>query len=301
MQVQGSEAAEVPPPPLGALPEAAATAAEALAATLAATPPATMSQSAAAVAAGPPLGALPPPSLTDCILCDHSQTLTLFNHFFQAAQTGNALVMDMCVCALALDMRLHSQAENMVLYPLLEARLGEAGLQWAARELAEHGMLEQSIADVLSLRTVGGQALMNRMKQAQAEFLTHQAEEEGQILPAVAAVLTAEESITLAAQFKAAKQSAPLAPQIQDTLAQATQAASAAAAAHQAAAAHAAGPTPGRTVTTGMEMGGDVGSPEGGEMEMAGAGGAEFPEPPPAGSKAAEAGVTGAFVMEAEA
>lgn len=28
------------------------------------------------------------------------------------------------------------QAENTVLYPLLEARLGEAGLQWAARELA---------------------------------------------------------------------------------------------------------------------------------------------------------------------
>lgn len=29
-------------------------------------------------------------------------------------------------------------------------------------------MLEQSIADVLSLRAVGGQALANRMKQAQA-------------------------------------------------------------------------------------------------------------------------------------
>ncbi len=28
------------------------------------------------------------------------------------------------------------QAENKVLYPLLESRLGEAGLQWAARELA---------------------------------------------------------------------------------------------------------------------------------------------------------------------
>lgn len=28
----------------------------------------------------------------------------------QAAQTGNALAMDMCVCALALELRLHSQA-----------------------------------------------------------------------------------------------------------------------------------------------------------------------------------------------
>lgn len=162
-------------------------------------------------------------------------------------------------------------------------------------------MLEQSIADVLSLRTVGGQALTNRMKQAQAEFLTHQAEEEGRILPAVAAVLPADESIVLASQFKAAKQSALLAPQTEATMAQATQAASAAFAVHQAAAAHAGGPTPGRTVPTGMELGGDTASPQGGEMEMAGDGGGEFPEPPPAGSKAAEAGVTGAFVTEAEA
>ncbi|KAL4420251.1 hypothetical protein ABPG77_003430 [Micractinium sp. CCAP 211/92] len=286
------------------MPEAAATSVEALAQTLAATPPVAMSQTAASVAAGPPLGAVPPPTLTDCILCDHSEVLTLFNHFFQAAQAGNALAMDMCVCALALAMRLHSQAENKVLYPLLESRLGEAGLQWAARELAEHGMLEQSIADVLSLRAVGGQALANRMKQAQAEFLTHQAEEEGQILPAVAAVLTADEPTLLAAQFKAAKQSAPLAPQAEATMAQAswaTQAASAAYAAHEAAAGDTAGPTPGRTVTTGMELGGDVASPQGGEMEMAGSEGPEYPEPPPAGSKAAEAGVTDAFVTEAEA
>lgn len=64
---------------------------------------------------------------------------------------------------------------------------------------------------------------------------------------------------------------------------------------------HTAGPNPGRTVTTGMELVGDVASPQGGEMEMAGSEGPEYPEPPPAGSKAAEAGVTDAFVTEAEA
>lgn len=113
MQSQGTgTGGEVPPPPPGALPEAAATSAEAMAATLAATPPVAMSQTAAAVASGPPLGGVPPPTLSDCILCDHSQVLTLFNHFFQAAQTGNPLVMDMCVCALALEMRLHSQVRS---------------------------------------------------------------------------------------------------------------------------------------------------------------------------------------------
>lgn len=33
-------------------------------------------------AIAPPLGALRPPGLIECILCDHSSTLTLFNAFF---------------------------------------------------------------------------------------------------------------------------------------------------------------------------------------------------------------------------
>jgi hypothetical protein len=128
---------------------------------LAGTTPGTMAQTAAAVAVLPPMGAVQPPTVIDCILCDHGNTLTLFNHFFQAgggrcclawpfpcgsewaeggpcqpvgsaaacgagsgsgsrhchpslllqaAEAGNAGVMDMCACALALDLRLHSQA-----------------------------------------------------------------------------------------------------------------------------------------------------------------------------------------------
>jgi hypothetical protein len=42
-----------------------------------------MAQTAAAVAVLPPMGALQPPTVIDCILCDHGNTLTLFNHFFQ--------------------------------------------------------------------------------------------------------------------------------------------------------------------------------------------------------------------------
>lgn len=51
-------------------------------------------------------------------------------------------------------------------------------------------MIEQSIADVLALRSVGGQALENRMKQMQTEIIAHLAEEESQILPTVAAALS---------------------------------------------------------------------------------------------------------------
>ena len=54
--------------------------------TLAATPPVAMSQTAAAVASGPPLGGVPPPTLSDCILCDHSQARLLS----QACALGSA-------------------------------------------------------------------------------------------------------------------------------------------------------------------------------------------------------------------
>ena len=207
--------------------------------TLADTPATAMAQAAATVAASPPVGALPPPpTLIDCILRDHSNTLTLFSYFFkvlcpaaaagrqascvrstvlvvppqaraaccvayllQATSLGDAAVQDMTASALALDLRLHShvrllrvaepawpafllaacftagnhnattiasgagrhaaradeipiaaqdfpcaaaaaatflclQAETVVLYPILQSRLGPSGAQWATRALA---------------------------------------------------------------------------------------------------------------------------------------------------------------------
>jgi hypothetical protein len=66
---------------------------------LAATPPFAMAQTAATVAASPPLGALPPPTLIDMVLCDHSNTLTLFSYFFQAGSSrGNYFPGAGCHC-----------------------------------------------------------------------------------------------------------------------------------------------------------------------------------------------------------
>lgn len=52
--------------------------------------------------------------MQDCVLCDHANVLTLFNRFFQAAEAGALDTMKMVLNALAIDLRLHSQAEEQV-------------------------------------------------------------------------------------------------------------------------------------------------------------------------------------------
>lgn len=100
-----------------------------------------------------------------------------------------------------------------MVYPILVQRLGGEGEALVLRAVAEHQMLERSIQDMLMLRNNPGEVLITRIKQAQTEVLTHQAEEEGHLLPRIMQVCTEEELSLLALAFKSAKQSAPLMPQ----------------------------------------------------------------------------------------
>lgn len=52
--------------------------------------------------------------MQDCVLCDHANVLTLFNRFFQAVEARSVDTMTMVLNALAIDLRLHSQAEEQV-------------------------------------------------------------------------------------------------------------------------------------------------------------------------------------------
>lgn len=105
-------------------------------AALKSTTPATFARTAAAYASSPSLGPVRNPDFIDNILVDHSQALTLFSHFFQAAEANATHIMTLVVGALALELRLHSQAEVQVLYPVLAQRLGNEGCVLAQRALA---------------------------------------------------------------------------------------------------------------------------------------------------------------------
>lgn len=98
-----------------------------------------------------------------------------------------------------------------VLYPTLFERLGSEGSRIHQRALAEHAIVEQSIAEVLQLQSMDqSHALLHRMKQCQTEFMTHQGEEESAVLPKLTAVCSREELCSLGFAFKSAKQSAAL-------------------------------------------------------------------------------------------
>jgi hypothetical protein len=203
----------------------------------------TFHRAAAVLAASPAVASPFNPNLIHCILCDHAAILTLFNHFFQASEAnvrggfelpgprrratahGAAArspppgllaqafhIMSLVAGALALELRLHSHAEMMVLYPITVGRLGAEGAALAQRALAEHAMVEQSIAEILRLRSAPGE-LVERVKQAQIEVMAHQGEEEAALLPKVAAALSQEELGTLGNVFRSVKQSAALCPQ----------------------------------------------------------------------------------------
>jgi Hemerythrin HHE cation binding domain len=165
-------------------------------------------------ASSPSVGGLRNPDLIDCILVDHAQVLTLFSHFFQAAEAGAVNIMELLTGAIVLELRLHSAAEMQALYPILAQRLGGEGMALTQRALAEHAMLEKSLEEILRLRRPGDkEPLITRVKQLEIETMTHLAEEESMILPRMAAACTPQELANLGLSFRTAKQTAPLMPQ----------------------------------------------------------------------------------------
>lgn len=96
-----------------------------------------------------------------------------------------------------------------VLYPTLVQRLGSEGSILNQRAFAEHAVVEQSVAELLQLQCVESfcdENFLQRMKQCQTEFMTHQGEEEAVVLPRLAAVCSSEELRSLGLAFKSAKQ-----------------------------------------------------------------------------------------------
>ncbi len=189
-------------------------------ATLQGTPAATFARTASAYASSPSVGGLRNPDIIDCILVDHAQILTLFSHFFQAAESSAVNIMELVCGAIVLELRLHSQAEIQVLYPVFAQRLGGEGMALTQRALAEHAMLERSLTEILRLRRpADSQLLITRVKQLEIETMTHLAEEESMILPRMAAACSPQELGTLGLSFRTAKQMAPLMPQTEATIA----------------------------------------------------------------------------------
>lgn len=164
------------------------------------------------------------PTLVDLILVDHKQTLTLLSHFFKASAASDSVegtsgavaggLARAAAGAVAIDMLLHSKAEQAVVYPAIQRLLspkakGEgatprAGLRHAMREHAEM----DAVAVETLRRLTAGEDVAEALTRLEGALLAHQQEMETEVLPRLVQSVTQEELTELATEFRRAKQDA---------------------------------------------------------------------------------------------
>ncbi|KAI3438055.1 hypothetical protein D9Q98_000498 [Chlorella vulgaris] len=168
---------------------------------------------ARATAAAADANVLPQPTIADIILGDHRDTVALLERFEAVAGSGDALMLEKLTDAIAITIRLHSQAEFEVLYPVMEKKLGEKGKQARQHSMQEHSKIEEDLLKALEKRKEGGGELTSTMKEITDLFMQHLKEEENELVPQMLQNMSEEEQIELAASFMLAKAKAPLSPQ----------------------------------------------------------------------------------------
>ncbi|MCU1343786.1 MAG: Hemerythrin cation binding domain protein [Acidimicrobiia bacterium] len=131
---------------------------------------------------------------TDLIRADHQRVNLLFEEF--AAQ-GNGAAVGQILDALTA----HDQAESAALYPLALALLADT-VDVDQYELAHSGI--KRLMD--ELRQLEGPPLVAAVEALRAAVTAHVAEEEGELLPALEAVATADQLQGLAARIQQNKQ-----------------------------------------------------------------------------------------------
>ena len=134
------------------------------------------------------------PNGIDLILADHQLVNDLFDEF---DSTKDGSTVGLIVAALTA----HDAAEQAALYPFAGLVLGDKGLIDRA-ELA-HSMVKKQF-DVMS--TMEGAALVQAVGQLRRLVTQHVADEEKNLLPALAQAATAEQLDALGARVLQAKQ-----------------------------------------------------------------------------------------------
>ncbi|EFN55052.1 hypothetical protein CHLNCDRAFT_134918 [Chlorella variabilis] len=208
--------------------------------------PASAAKQTAKVAA---TNALPQPTIVDILLGDHRDTVALLKHFDEVSGSGDKLMLEKLTDAIAITIRLHSQArpraaaqppsaassilpptttlaptcasleratlqaEFEVLYPVMERRLGAKGKEAREHSVEEHSKIEGDLVRALEMRKEGGKELAGTIKEVMDLFIKHLGEEENELVPKMLAQMSEEEQVELAASFLEAKAKALLTPQ----------------------------------------------------------------------------------------
>jgi hemerythrin superfamily protein len=134
------------------------------------------------------------PSGIDLILADHEMVNDLFAEF---DAKGDGTTIGLVIAAL----KAHDEAEQAALYPMAGKLLGDLDL--IQRWEASHSMVKKQI-DLIG--TLEGPPLAQAIKELQQLVETHVADEEKNLLPALAEAATPQQLDALGARILQAKQ-----------------------------------------------------------------------------------------------
>jgi hemerythrin superfamily protein len=130
----------------------------------------------------------------DLVLTDHRDVEALFTSF---DETGDASFIGLTIAALTA----HDEAEHAALYPLLAVVVGDAGM--IERASIAHSMIKKQI-DVLG--SLEGPPLVDAFRVLQGLVTEHVADEERNLLPALAASASDQQLEGLGARILQVKQ-----------------------------------------------------------------------------------------------
>ncbi|GAB4817732.1 hypothetical protein N2152v2_004778 [Parachlorella kessleri] len=152
------------------------------------------------------------PTILDMVVTDHRNALALLDKFEQASSSQDRIGMENTLNAISMEILMHSVAEESVLYPFIEERMGEQGKEFSEHSLREHKKLEKDLLEALQARTEGGHELMDVVKQFRKHFEHHLKDEEQDFFPKLVQQASEEELTQLGPQFIQAKTQAPVEP-----------------------------------------------------------------------------------------
>lgn len=161
------------------------------------------------------------PDLSNQLVCDHRTVQALFSQFNKFVANAQEEWMLKTAHAICVLMRVHSQGELDVVYPLLERVLPDGG-EVAAKARAEHGVMEQELAvvDCMQPHAVTPEQrervlecpFVKAITKMSVDFTAHIQDEELCMLPALAAAVTPEDAAAAATVFDRTKQTCSLFP-----------------------------------------------------------------------------------------
>ncbi|PRW57609.1 hemerythrin isoform A [Chlorella sorokiniana] len=155
--------------------------------------------------------ALQDPTIIDAVVADHRNVTAMIARCLQATKDGDHDLAASLATAVTVDVLLHSRAEEAVLYPFMEGKLGKEGHSFTEHSNREHAELEgKLVAAVLAGREGDWTGMAQQMGEAEKAFEHHRHDEEDKYLPKLAQASQAGELRELTAQWAEAKRKAPL-------------------------------------------------------------------------------------------